>query len=304
MFLNSINKKVSSFNQSLFLLFTFLVFVFLGNLPLIYLVDYLNVDSIDVLSGLKAQLGIHYLFILLMFPFLLGFLFILIFKKWAIKETFTNLFTSRTKIDWKRVVFSFSIWFIFLIIFLVITTFSSCEIKWNFKLGPFVLNLILALIFIPIQIFFEELLFRSLMFKLLGRMFKKGVLTVILTGLFFGLMHGSNPEVAKIGYHLLWFYVLTGIFLGIIVLMDDGIELTSGYHLANNFFAVVILTNNWQVFQTDALLMDRSVPTFGWDNLVTILIIQPLLIYIFSKKYQWGNWKERLFKNNFKNIEE
>jgi hypothetical protein len=97
---------------------------------------------------------------------------------------------------------------------------------------------------------------------------------------------------------------LTGVFLGIIVLMDDGIELTSGYHLANNFFAVVILTNNWQVFQTDALLMDHSVPTFGWDNLLTILIIQPLLIYIFSKKYQWVNWKERLFKNDFKNIEE
>lgn len=36
-------------------------------------------------------------------------------------------------------------------------------------------------------------------------------------------------------------------------LMDDGLELSMGYHAINNIFAALILTNEWQAFQTDAL---------------------------------------------------
>jgi hypothetical protein len=74
-------------------------------------------------------------------------------------------------------------------------------------------------------------------------------------------------------------------------LMDDGLELSMGYHAINNIFASLILTNEWQAFQTDALFMDHAKPTFGWDALLTIILIQPLLLFVFAKIYKWKNWK-------------
>ena len=76
--------------------------------------------------------------------------------------------------------------------------------------------------------------------------------------------------------------------------MDDGIELSMGYHAVNNIFASLILTNDWQAFHTDAMYIDRSEPIFGMESFLTILVLQPLLIILFSKVYRWKNWKKKL----------
>ena len=82
-----------------------------------------------------------------------------------------------------------------------------------------------------------------------------------ITSICFALMHAFNPEVQKLGNTLLIYYFLTGIFLGIITLMDDGLELAIGYHTANNFFTAILISNDWQAFQTDAVFMDYSEPS-------------------------------------------
>jgi hypothetical protein len=75
-------------------------------------------------------------------------------------------------------------------------------------------------------------------------------------------------------------------------IMDDGMELSMGYHAANNVFTALMITNNWQAFQTDAVFIDTSAPTFGLDSIVTLIIIQPLLLLFLSKIYKWKNWKQ------------
>jgi len=37
-----------------------------------------------------------------------------------------------------------------------------------------------------------------------------------------------------------------------------------------------------------------SAPTLGWDVFIPILVIYPILLFVFSKKYGWANWKDRL----------
>lgn len=296
MFINSFHKEVTTFRQSIFLMFTFLVFITIGNIPLIYFVDYYGVQSNNPISTLKEVIGLDYLFIMLMIPFILGCVFIVLFSYLAVKERFKELVSLRPKIDFKRIIFSFFVWFLVLVLFTTVDFLTTKNIHFNFRLIPFIKTFFLALTLLAIQVLFEELLFRSIMFKLFGRIFKNGFVAVLLTGLLFGLMHGSNPEITKIGSHVIWYYIITGFFLGLIVLLDDGLELSLGYHFSNNFFAAVVLTNDWQAFQTDALFIDYSEPLFGWQNVLTLLIIQPLLLYVFSKKYKWMNWKERLFK--------
>jgi membrane protease YdiL (CAAX protease family) len=90
------------------------------------------------------------------------------------------------------------------------------------------------------------------------------------------------------------FYIGTGLFLGIITLMDEGLELALGFHAANNLFGALLVTADWTAFQTNSIYRDIAEPALGWDILVPVFVIFPLLLYIFSKKYGWKNWKDRL----------
>jgi hypothetical protein len=107
-------------------------------------------------------------------------------------------------------------------------------------------------------------------------------------------MHLGNPEVEKLGYEIMVFYIGTGLFLGIITLMDEGLELALGFHAANNLVTALLVTADWTAFQTDSVLKDVSQPAFGWDALLPVFVVFPLLLYFFGKKYGWTHWKERL----------
>jgi hypothetical protein len=96
------------------------------------------------------------------------------------------------------------------------------------------------------------------------------------------------------GFGIMIFYIGTGFFLGVLTLMDEGLELALGFHAANNLTAALLVTADWTAFQTNSIYKDVSVPTLGWDILIPVLVIYPILLWVFSKKYGWTNWKDRL----------
>jgi len=91
------------------------------------------------------------------------------------------------------------------------------------------------------------------------------------------------------------YYIGTGFLFGITTLMDDGTELSLGMHAANNIVAAVFVTMNWTVFQTEALFIDTSEPGVGIELFLPVFVIYPLVLFVFSKKYGWTNWKQKLF---------
>jgi len=109
-------------------------------------------------------------------------------------------------------------------------------------------------------------------------------------------MHIANPEVEKLGPIIMVYYIGTGLFLGMITLMDDGLELALGFHAANNLFTALLVTADWTAFQTDSILKDMSNPkTMGLGEIfVPVFVIFPILFFILSKKYKWTNWKDKL----------
>jgi membrane protease YdiL (CAAX protease family) len=147
---------------------------------------------------------------------------------------------------------------------------------------------------IPLQTTFEELFFRGYLIQSLGRRFKAPLFPMLLSGVIFGVMHYSNPEVKVLGTGILGYYILTGIFTSFMAVIDEGVELGIGFHAGNNIFGCLIVTNKWQVFQTDALWMDMSKPAIGLDLIITLLVFFPLMLFIFSKKYKWKSLKDGL----------
>jgi membrane protease YdiL (CAAX protease family) len=253
-----------------------------------------GIESFDGISQKEIVriLGNNRFLAWLIIPFLFVALFLVIHTKFVHKRTVLSIFSGRKTFDWKRVLFSFSLLFSVLSLFLFIQYLSSDSLIFQFDLQKFIPLFFIAIFLLPIQTSCEELLFRSYILQGIKMRTKKNSIAVLISGLMFGAIHIGNPEIAKIGYHIIVYYMLVGVFLALISLFDNGIELALGYHAANNVFAALMITNNWQAFQTDAVFMDISDPGMGLDTIIGILFILPLVFFIFYKKYKWHSLKE------------
>tara|TARA_B100000886_G_scaffold198100_1_gene136559 strand:- start:114 stop:644 length:531 start_codon:yes stop_codon:yes gene_type:complete len=171
---------------------------------------------------------------------------------------------------------------------------SPEDYEWNFKLIPFLVLFFIGIVLIPLQTSVEEFLFRGYLMQGFGVLFKNRWLPLLLTSLLFGILHIWNPEIDKLGINLIWYYIGTGLFLGIITLMDEGMELALGFHAANNLVTALLVTASWTAFQTESLLIYKAEPSLGKELILTLVVIYPLLAFIFAKKYQWKNWMDQL----------
>lgn len=230
---------------------------------------------------------------LLPFAFALGMLFLWV--KYIHRQSLTALTTSRPRIDWGRIFFAFFLWG-------AVTTvlvFADYALKpenyqWNFDLNMFLKLVLVGVLLIPLQTSFEEYFFRGYLMQGIGIYVGNRWAPLVITSLFFGLLHLGNPEVGKLGYGIMLYYIGTGFFLGILTLMDEGLELAIGFHAANNLFTALLVTANWTAFQTPSVLRDIAEPSMGFDVLVPVLVVFPALLWIFGKRYKWSNWSERI----------
>lgn len=301
------NNEWTAYLLTLMLLF--FGWQFVGIIPLT-LVAYIYAGDMETLMLAAntnfADLGIdaNLYLLLVIATFLFGLLSLFLGIKFIHKRKIKTLITSREKLDWGRVFYAFSVWAIVGLFMVAIGYFMAPEdYVWNFKTIPFFILLLISFLFLPIQTSMEELLFRGYLMQGFGTWFKNSLVPLILTSAIFGLLHGLNPEVEKLGWFIMVYYIGTGLVLGIFTLMDEGTELALGFHAANNIVAAVLVTTNWTVFQTDALLVDISEPSIDWEMFVPVFILYPLILLLFSKKYGWTNWKEKLTGRVFKPLE-
>lgn len=265
---------------------------------LLMLVNFLMSDGVDtneVIQQTIKMIGVNLTFIALVGPLAFGLLIVLFWVKFVQGQSITSLTTSRQKIDWKRVFFSFFLWGSITTLLILGLYFTQPEnFVWNFNPEKFFIFLVLAVVLVPMQTSFEEYLFRGHMLQGIGLATNSRLIPLIITSVLFGLMHIANPEVGKIGYIIMIYYIGTGFFLGIMTLMDEGLELALGFHAANNLVGALLLTADWTAFQTNSILKDLSEPSAGFDVLTPVFVIFPILLLIFSKVYGWNNWKEKL----------
>ena len=258
-------------------------------------ISVLNINVETLMQSQIQKKGEIRFFIESLMPFVLMMFFLLIWVKGVHKQSFVSLTTGRKKIDWKRVFFAFSIWGGLIIAMSLLSAFLYPEdFIVNYNPEKFWAFFLVALILIPIQTSFEEYFFRAYLMQGLGLAAKNKWIPFIVTSMVFGLMHIGNPEVEKLGLFTLIFYIGTGFFLGLLALMDDGIELALGFHAANNFISAVLVTSSWTAFQTPSLFKDVSEPKAGFEIMLPLFVLFPILIIVFSKKYGWDHWRERL----------
>ncbi|RXG29809.1 CPBP family intramembrane glutamic endopeptidase [Leeuwenhoekiella palythoae] len=251
-----------------------------------------SLDQATLMGVLDKNLTLFLL--LLSFVFALGGVFLAV--KYLHKQKMKDIITTRKKFDWGRVWFAF----IMITIYTIGTTLLSYyiapeEFEVTFDLIPFLILCVVAILFVPIQTSVEEFVFRGYLMQGFGVLAKNRWFPLVMTSFIFGGLHYFNPEIGAMGDIVMVFYFGTGLLLGIMTLMDEGMELALGFHAANNLISALLVTADWTAFQTYSIFKDISDPTAGIVDVLPVFIIYPIFLGILAYKYKWTGWKEKLF---------
>ena len=282
----------------------FIIFIFtqIGSIPFVVAIfnkvgieGAANLDPAKMMTILENS---NLTFFYTLLTFFVGFIGFLIVIKYLHNQSFVSVTTSRKSIDYKRVLTSFSV-ISLILFFYTISSFYALPDEYiiQFNLNDFLILLLIAVIFIPIQTSLEEYVFRGYLMQGFGVLAKNKWVPLFLTSFLFGMLHYYNPEIMKLGSILLVHYIATGLFLGIITLMDEGMELALGFHAGNNLIIALMVTSDWTVFQTSSIFKYIGEPNAIYMSLFSTVIIYPFLLFSFSKKYNWTDWKDKLIGN-------
>lgn len=259
---------------------------------------YSAVSTNEIIKMNIDKFGKNINFLITIGPLVFMLVFLIAWVLVVHKQSLLSLTTSRGKVDWKRVLFAFSLWSFVIIAFFIYGYITSPEdYVFSFKLWPFLVFFLFAIVLIPLQTSFEEYFMRSYLMQGIGLATRSRAVALFTTSILFGLMHLANPEVEKIGFSIMIYYIGTGFFLGIITLMDDGVELALGFHAANNLIGVLLVTSDWTAFQTNSIFTNINSESVisPWEYIIQVGIVLPLVILVFARKYRWKNWKHQLF---------
>ena len=297
MFLEGIDSKINPFIKYVKGSLIFVFFHIIGQIPLsLYIISQSDIvegvqNQQDLFNNLPSNLTLF--LVLLPFAVVLPFVYLVVTR--IHNQSILSLITARNRVDYKKIFFSFMLWGSISTLMVFFDYWMSPEdFTWNFKPLTFLILFLISIVMIPLQTTLEEIIFRGYLLQGFGVLFKNRWMPLLTTSTLFGLLHLWNPEIDKLGIHLIWYYIGTGLFLGLITLMDEGLELALGFHAANNLVTALLVTASWTAFQTESLLIDNSEPSLGVELILTLLLIYPLIVFIFAKKYKWKNWLSQL----------
>ncbi len=235
--------------------------------------------------GINTNLGLALMLLSFAGIFLIFALLIKPFHKRTLVETING----RNRIRKGRIGMGILVWGIILSINLIITllTAKEGEIEMQFNLAAFIPLLLIVLILLPVQTSIEEILFRGYLTQGIAVRTKSRWIALIIVSLLFGLMHIANPEVKEFGFWLAMpQYVTMGLLLGLVSILDDGIEIAMGIHFINNAFTALFTTYSSSILQTDAVFKFNKInPEL---DMLFLSIAATIAVFVFAKIYKWN----------------
>ncbi len=237
-------------------------------------------------------INLNFGFILTVFPFILAFITLVLLVKPLHERNTVTVINGGRRIRWGRIFISAIVW----------TILGALGLLYSLKAHPdnFVLNntssslivlAALALVTIPFQAGFEELIFRGYLMQGFAVASRNRWLPIVVTSVLFGLMHGLNPEVKEYGFlTMIPQYVFFGLVFAVLTMMDDGIELAIGAHTANNAFLSIFITNKDSALQTPS--MYEQLEIHPWMDFRDLVIMSLIFILIMAVIYRWKDMRK------------
>ena len=96
------------------------------------------------------------------------------------------------------------------------------------------------------------------------------------------------------------YYISAGLALGIMTIMDDGLELALGLHAATNIYGALIVSYEGSAIQTDSIFKTSEIDSVLM--LIISLVAFGIFIFVAFKKYNWDSLKKLTEKVDEENI--
>ncbi len=195
-------------------------------------------------------------------------------------RNFITLITPQNKVNRYRVIQGIGAWIFIVALFSVIDCYfiSVGNYKLTFNIGKFLIFLPIALILTPVQASVEELFFRGYLMQGIGLKTRKPTISILVTSLLFMLFHLLNPEV-KTGVLLLAvYYFLLAVFLAVVTVKENSLELAIGVHIGNNLFNVLFANYSNSALSAPSIFTIQNFDPIS--NLISSLLFC-LLFYLF-----------------------
>ena len=273
------------------ILFILLLWQGIGSIPYILLLVYLQRDGSPATQfNLQTQKFegvpplIPYIAINLMFVcFLIG-LYITI--RFLHQRQFITLITPRNQVSWKRILQGFGVTVILLALASVIeSVITPGNYRFTFNLRQFLIFLPVALVLTPLQTSVEEFFFRGYLMQGIALKTRNAIIPIVLSSFLFMLPHLLNPEV-KSGFFLsAAYYLVFGLFMALITIKDNCLELALGIHAGNNLYNALFAS------YADGAIPAPSIFTIQelnpqYNLLSTLIIFTLFYLFFFRRRKQ------------------
>lgn len=192
------------------LMLTLFSALFIGNLPLIVAimikVSRQGIIVLDEAAANPADLSIYGIdplagLVYLVIPFAFGLAVLWLSSKPLHQRSFLRMVTGAESFRKGQFTFAFFLWFLFSGFYLLFTLLLfPGSIHLNPGSDRLVYLVIIALLFIPLQTSYEEVLFRGYLMQGLGLLFRNRWSALLITSVGFGLLHSFNPEIEAFGF--------------------------------------------------------------------------------------------------------
>lgn len=243
--------------------------------------------------GIDANLGL----ILMLIPFAVTLLFGIWMIKSLHRRSFMDVVNGGGRFRWRNFFIGASIWGVLMIVSVLVSLVTDPEnLEFQFNPKTFIPLLVISVLLLPIQSGTEEFLMRGYLAQGVAARTRSRIWVIIIPSVVFALLHAANPEIKEFGFWLtIPQYLLFGIFLAVIAILDDGIEVAIGLHSANNVLSAILVTSKSSVLQTPALFFEKESNLSG--QYIGLVIAAILALWLMNRFLKWD------FKSLFKRIE-
>ncbi|MEM0541901.1 CPBP family intramembrane glutamic endopeptidase [Flavobacterium sp. j3] len=205
--------------------------------------------------------------------FIFGIIGLLLAVKLIHKRNPTTLITTYSKINWKTIFFGAIVYFIiYAIVEIVYSFYSGNSFQLVLQTDKFFPLLFISLLIVPLQTSFEELFHRGYLLQTLNYYLGYPIITLFITSVLFASLHFEQPNY-------LIFYFISGLLLGMIVIVSNSLELALGIHIVHNLFGLFIADNSTDI----SFFYHKENP----ENIL-IWLIPDIIIFILVL-YNYGN---------------
>ncbi len=216
---------------------------------------------------------------MLPFVLMLGLLYLIVHR--LHQRPLHTLVNAELSINRHRFWLGFGVWLALVVMFSALHLWiSPQDYTFSFQPSSWFAMLPMVLILTLIQTSTEELFYRGYLMQGLSLLTKNPVVLTLATSLAFAIPHFNNPEMQR-GFLLMALnYSLWGVFVAVITLQDNGLELALGVHAANNLFIFLFLNTPDSALTTPAIWTYVR-PIHAGEDLMSTLLYAALFYFVF-----------------------